>query len=46
MEFGQWGIVSKGSGVFSISWGSMGTFDVCGDGKPLHIVCLGFPLQG
>jgi hypothetical protein len=45
MEFGQWGIVSKGSGVYSISWGSMGTFDVCGDGKPLHIVCLGFPLH-
>jgi hypothetical protein len=24
---------------------SMGTVDVCGDGVPLHVVCLGLPCK-
>jgi hypothetical protein len=29
--------------VLAVNGGSMGTIDMCGDGVPLHIVCLGLP---
>jgi hypothetical protein len=38
---GQWSIVCQGSGPYSVARESMGTADVCGDGVPQHVVCLG-----
>jgi thiamine pyrophosphate-dependent acetolactate synthase large subunit-like protein len=29
----------------SVARESMGTVDVCGDGVPLHVVCLGLPCK-
>jgi hypothetical protein len=40
---GQWGIVCQGSEPLSVDRESMGTVDVCGDGVPRHVVCLGLP---
>jgi hypothetical protein len=40
---GQWSIVCQGGGPCSVARESMGTVDVCGDGVPLHVVCLGLP---
>jgi hypothetical protein len=35
----------QGSGPCSVARESMGTVDVCGDGVPLHVVCLGLPCK-
>jgi hypothetical protein len=40
---GQWGIVRQGGEPLSTNAESMGTVDVCGDGVPRHVVCLGLP---
>jgi hypothetical protein len=42
---GQWGIVCQGGEPLSIARESMGTVDVCGDGVPRHVVCLGLPCK-
>jgi hypothetical protein len=42
---GQCGIVHQGGGPLSVARESMGTVDVCGDGVPLHVVCLGLPCK-
>jgi hypothetical protein len=41
---GQWRIVCKAVRP-SRERGIDGTIDVCGDGVPLHIVCLGLPCK-
>jgi hypothetical protein len=38
---GQWGIVRQGGDPLSVDRESMGTVDVCGDGVPCRVVCLG-----
>jgi hypothetical protein len=38
---GQWGIVRQGGEPLSVDGESIGTVDVCGDGVPRHVVCLG-----
>jgi hypothetical protein len=35
----------QGSERRSIAWESMGTIDVCGNGVPLHVVCLDLPCK-
>jgi hypothetical protein len=42
---GQWGIVCQDSELLSVARESMGTVDVCGDGVPGHVVCLGLPCK-
>jgi hypothetical protein len=42
---GQWGIVRQGGEPWSADGESMGTVDVCGDGVPRHVVCLGLPCK-
>jgi hypothetical protein len=42
---GQWGIVCHGGEPLSVARESMGTVDVCGDGVPRHVVCLGLPCK-
>jgi hypothetical protein len=42
---GQWGIVRQGGEPLSVAKESMGTVDVCGDGVPRHVVCLGLPCK-
>jgi hypothetical protein len=42
---GQWSIVRQGREPCSVARESMGTIDVCGDGVPLHVVCLGLPFK-
>jgi hypothetical protein len=44
-QSGQWGIVRQGDEPYSVARESMGTVDVCGDGVPRHIVCLGLPCK-
>jgi hypothetical protein len=41
----NWSIVRQGREPCCIARGSMGTIDVCGDGVPLHAVCLGLPCK-
>jgi hypothetical protein len=42
---GQRGIVRQGNEPYSVDGESMGTVDVCGDGVPCHVVCLGLPCK-
>jgi hypothetical protein len=42
---GQWGIIRQGGEPCLVARESMGTVDVCGDGVPRHIVCLGLPCK-
>jgi hypothetical protein len=42
---GQWGIIFQGGEPLSVARESMGTVDMCGDGVPLHVVCLGLPCK-
>jgi hypothetical protein len=42
---GQGGIVRQGGEPCSVARESMGTVDVCGDGVPRHVVCLGLPCK-
>ena len=42
---GQWGIVRQGGEPLSVARESMGMVDVCGDGVPRHVVCLGLPCK-
>jgi hypothetical protein len=42
---GQCGIVSQGGEPLSVARELMGTVDVCGDGVPHHVVCLGLPCK-
>jgi hypothetical protein len=42
---GQWGIVCQGGEPLSVPREAMGTVDVCGDGVPRHVVCLGLPCK-
>jgi hypothetical protein len=42
---GQWGIVRQGGEPWSAAEESMGMVDVCGDGVPLYVVCLGLPCK-
>jgi hypothetical protein len=41
----NWSIVRQGREPCSIARESMGMADVCGDGVPLHVVCLGLPCK-
>jgi hypothetical protein len=41
----NWSIVRQGREPCSVARESMGTTDVCGDGVPLHVVCLGLPCK-
>jgi hypothetical protein len=41
----NWSIVHQGREPWSVARESMGTFDVCGDGVPRHVVCLGLPCK-
>jgi hypothetical protein len=38
---GQWGIVRQGGEPLSVARESMVTVDMCGDGVPRHVMCLG-----
>jgi hypothetical protein len=38
-------LYAKGCGTYSINGESKGTIDMCGDGVPLHVVCLGLPCK-
>jgi hypothetical protein len=40
---GQWSIVCQWQWACFVDGESMGMVDVCGDGVPLHVVCLGLP---
>jgi hypothetical protein len=42
---GQWGIVCQGGEPLSVARELMETVDVCGDGVPHHVVCLGLPCK-
>jgi hypothetical protein len=42
---GKWGIVRQGGEPLSVARESMGMVDVCGDGVPRHVVCLGLPCK-
>jgi hypothetical protein len=42
---GQWSIVCQDREPCSVDGELMGTADVCGDGVPLHVVCLGLPCK-
>jgi hypothetical protein len=42
---GQCGIVRQGGEPCSIAREWMGTVDVCGDGVPHHVICLGLPCK-
>jgi hypothetical protein len=44
-QSGQRGIVRQGDEPLSVARESMGTVDVCGDGVPCHVVCLGLPCE-
>jgi hypothetical protein len=44
-SWGQWGIVCQGGEPLSVAREKMGTVDVCGDGVPRHVVCLGLPCK-
>jgi hypothetical protein len=37
----NWSIVRQGHEPYSVDGESMETVDVCGDGVPRHVVCLG-----
>jgi hypothetical protein len=41
----NWSIVRQGRELCSVASESMGTIDMCGDGVPLHVVCLGLPCK-
>jgi hypothetical protein len=41
----NWSIVHQGYEPCSVARESMGTVDVCGDGVPRHVVCLGLPCK-
>ena len=41
----NWGIVRQGREPCSVASESMGTIDMCGDGVPLHVACLGLPCK-
>jgi hypothetical protein len=41
----NWSIVCQGREPCSVARESMGTADVCADGVPLHVVCLGLPCK-
>jgi hypothetical protein len=41
----NWSIVPQGHEPCSVARESMGTADVCGDGVPLHVVCLDLPCK-
>jgi hypothetical protein len=38
-------IVCQGREPCSVARESMGTVDVCGDGVPWHVMCLGLPCK-
>jgi hypothetical protein len=38
-------LLGQGGGPCSVARESMGTVDACGDGVPLHVVCLGLPCK-
>jgi hypothetical protein len=40
-QSGSVGIVRQGGGPLSVARESMGTVDMCGDGVPRHVMCLG-----
>jgi hypothetical protein len=42
---GQWAIVCQGGEPLSVDRESTGTTDVCGDGVPRHVMCLGLPCK-
>ncbi len=44
-QSGQLFIVRQGGEPLSVDGESMGTVDVCGDGVPRHVVCLGLPCK-
>jgi hypothetical protein len=44
-QSGQWGIVRQGGEPLSADGESMGMVDVCEDGVPRHVVCLGLPCK-
>jgi hypothetical protein len=44
-QSGSVGIVRQGGEPLSIARESMGTVDVCGDGVPHRVVCLGLPCK-
>jgi hypothetical protein len=41
----NWSIVRQGREPSYVARESMGTADVCGDGVPLHVMCLGLPCK-
>jgi hypothetical protein len=41
----NWSIVRQGREPCSVDRKSMGMVDMCGDGVPLHVVCLGLPCK-
>jgi hypothetical protein len=41
----NWSIIRQGREPCSVARESMGTVDVCGDGVPLHVMCLGLPCK-
>jgi hypothetical protein len=41
----NWSIVRQGRELCSVDRESMGTVDVCGDGVPRRVVCLGLPCK-
>jgi hypothetical protein len=41
----SWSIVRQGREPCSVDGESMGSVDVCGDGLPHHVVCLGLPCK-
>jgi hypothetical protein len=41
----NWSIVHQGREPCSVARESMGTADVCEDGVPYHVVCLGLPCK-
>jgi hypothetical protein len=44
-SWGLWGIACQGGESWPRTGGSMGTVDVCGDGVPLHVMCLVLPCK-
>jgi hypothetical protein len=41
----NWSIVRQGREPCSVTRELIGTVDMCGDGVPLHVVCLGLPCK-
>jgi hypothetical protein len=41
----NWSIVRQGREPCSVDEESMGTVDMCGDGVPRHVMCLGLPCK-